>query len=375
MINNVGDALKKAQDAKASRAGVVLPDLDKVVVIEVSDATLAAIEAEGQARKEWAENAGVKLARIEVMIEKLKANSALSFSEKGKDMLKKFEAAKTQILSVSDETIQGRVAFAMLLEQIRMVDRGSTQAVVSMLRRLIAEKRFHEPDQTAVRSLPKESGRSKFPAGTIFFPGMILFSCRAENGEANGAQKAVETEARRMVDEYKKILADRMKDSTHTSHDLSALEAGKVGRYYVYVPARESAGRRWPDGNLIVEVVDRNAGQEGRKPFEVVMVCDGTGSCASLAIGGLKIIPLFWLQKGEVITGIRTDGSKKLLPKEDFDRAVRILRTLQAGVAAWKESKKPAESVPVVPVEQPKAEPTPKPKASKKTATRAEAAA
>lgn len=345
--------LKLAEEKKkAVNATAPLPDLTKIIVAEVSDEAVAAIEAEGQQRKEWAESAGVKLAEVEAQIDRLRGNSGLAFSEKGKAMLKDLETAKAQILGVGDEVIQARVKFSRLLEDIRSTDRtdrGSAQAVAGMLYRLESEGRFRTATPAEIKALPKdEKGKKKFPSGTVFFPDRVLFSCRGETGEdASAGQRAIEAETRKMVSEYKDGLTERLKKEELASHDLAGFNKGEFGRYYMYVPPREDpkTHRRFRDGNMVVELYDRNAQNERMSAklgiFEMVDICDATGSCATLATGkGRKSIPWFWIRRGEVVTQKRDDGKRKQMPQEDFSRSVRILRTIQNALDHWKSEKK-----------------------------------
>jgi hypothetical protein len=55
--------------------------------------------------------------------------------------------------------------------------------------------------------------------------------------------------------------------------------------------------------------------------------------------GKKKWIPLFWINKGRVIT-----RPENRLEKEEFDYAIRLIRTIRALVILWKEEHKPVEN-------------------------------
>ena len=330
--NTLGDVAElKIQQKAAEMPATKLPDLDKIEVPEVSGDTFEQIKKEVSERKQWAEAAGAKLQQIQEQIRKLERDSSLNLSPHGKEVLAQLKAAEKKLLNGfgGDEALKQHVEFSQLLEEIRATDPAHIGEVRSFMNRLVGIGRYKVATSQEIEE-GKKAG--KWPSGTIFFEGKIYFSTQ----EKSAGQRALEAELRKLVEAAKLSKAASIK--TRGNADLSGFEAGMPGLYYFFSPKRTEGDRHFNEGHALIEIRDLNKGKADRKPYVVADVRDACGSL-SWMVSRKKWIPLFWINKGRVIT-----RPENRLEKEEFEYAIRFIRTVRALVLLWKEEHKPVEN-------------------------------
>ena len=330
----ISDAFKKAEEKKTKEAPktVPLPDLSKIEVGTVSGERLTAINKEAQERKEWAENAGAKLAQIQEEIRKLEGDQNTRFSPTGQQLLAHYKDAEQRLLTAGDESLRQHMEFSKLLNEVRSTDPTHLGEVGEIIFRVCQMGRYKIASEQEVEAGRKEG---KWPAGTIFFEKKVYLSFFAEK---SSGQRALEAELRKLVDAVKFSKAASIK--TRGNSDLSGLVSGKTGYYYLFSPKRTEEDRKFSEGHALVEVKDINKGKTDKKPYGVVEVRDACGSLGWMAEDRGRWIPFLWVERGRVIT-----SNEKRLEKNEFDRAVRVIRVIRALVDVWSKSQKSAATL------------------------------
>lgn len=402
---------KPKEQAISAATSVLLPDLEKIEVSEVALPTLEGaketIRTEAEGTRQWAEAAGAKIVQLRGNLEKIRGeirnlekDPNSKFSSTAQNMIGQLKAAENrekakldQLLSVENEAVRAHAEFSALVEEIRGTDpshlgevREIYSRVIKLGHRQIVSKK--EIDNTQATGKPLRN--------LIFFEGVATVPAFNSAGG-----RALDAELRKLTDAAKLSKAASIK--TRGNADLSGFENGKPGLYYFFSPKRTEKAytteggvqipeRKFYEGHILVELRDVNKGKfdwkDGKKvfrsPFVVVEVKDAIGSLARFVSD--RWIPHYWVKSGRIVPSKDKDGKPKRLEQEDFDRAVRLIRTLRALYAVWhkglnpevakpEKSDEPAYTTPVVDitdvvVETVASEKTEKPAIEKPTKTK-----
>lgn len=364
--------------AKAEASAVVLPDVkaiaaEKVVIPTLKDAE-AKIGEEVGTVKQWAEEAGAEIARIDVNLERVNAEifkvekrirtePDVRLSATLRELYSQLEEAKkkevarrARLLDAGGEDLKAHVQFVRFLEEIRTTNHlniGEVREIFSRVHQLEFRKLVSKDELEKL-----QKGLLQNHQGPIFFEGQISVPV-----SATGGQKGLEAELRKLTDAAKnsKAASIRMRGNA----DLHGLSVGKPGFYYGYFPKRTEKAhiteggvqipeRKHFEGHVLIELRDLNAGkfyvEKGkkifRKPYVVVMGRDAVGS-ASWMEG--KSVPYFWVEQRRVIPPKdKETGEPKRLDEKEFEQSLRFINAIWALYGVWHKGSnpKPVEAKP-----------------------------
>lgn len=345
----LGDALVKAKPKKKSNGDEVLPNLDEFEVAPLSDEEIAEKTKKAQERAQWALGAAAKLQEIRGEITKLVAIEKQGGALTSDDMrrLAWLRSKEQELMRAGDENVQGHVAFASFLEEIRNASR--TVLTCKKYAEFLVQRGHYritgKAEHTDFRKRMKAGEKDVLPIGGRVVDGVLYLPAFKPEDKSAG-QRAVEAEFVRLVRETYKDLAKASKahereiESAGGNADLSALNRGDVGVYIFTIKTHPDKRQR---GTLRVEVYE-HAKKEGEEPEKYLRIIGAGGQrfqnlndCISttfVRFGLFKIaqpLPFNFLNGGEAPDGLLADKADffesclSRIPHEKRDGVVQVI--------------------------------------------------
>ncbi|MBU6500516.1 MAG: hypothetical protein KGJ89_01655 [Patescibacteria group bacterium] len=317
---------------------VPLPDISSLP--SLSDDELKNMREQGQQRGQWAQAAAQKLlqllASLQILEDQARQDPDIVLSDEFRTKRQQIEAGLAQIQDAGgSEELRARLGFSKMLEEIRATNPHDRKAVQDIIHRVLATGRRRVASVEEAAAFDKAKS---WPREAIFLGREVYMRRQLKAGEQyTPADNALESTFRHFIEAVRKARKAEKKDKISAMKERGSVEGklrgqrgiirGEKGVYYLYSPKRKEGDREYFEGHGVLEVRDDNKDVK-RQPFLVIHVLETEGSLNWLSDnhnGQRTSLPLFWLQRGSVIT--RQD--RRLKPDE-FNRAVRMIRTLRA---------------------------------------------
>ncbi len=358
----LGDALKGARPIKKAKAngnGDALPDLGSFEVAPLSDEEIAEKAKKAQERAQWALGAAAKLQQIREEIAKFVAIEKQGGALVSDDMRKLawLRAKEQELMHAGDEGVQGHVAFATFLEEIRNASRTVTnckkyaEILVQRGHYRIAGKAEHAD----FRKRMKAGEKDVLPIGARVVDGMLYIPAFVGD-EKSAGQRAVEAEFVRLVRETYRDLSKAAKahekeiENAGGNADLSPLNQGQVGVYLFKNSTDKDKRQR---GTLRVEVYE-HAKKEGEEPVKYLRIVGAGGqrfqnltnvvNTTFVRFGLFKTaqpLPFSFLRGGEFPQGNLADKADffesclSKIPQEKREGVVKTIIAVKAVIKEW----------------------------------------
>lgn len=359
----LGDALKNAKPIKKARANgngdAILPNLNEIDIAPLSDEEVAEKAKKAQERAQWALGAAAKLAEIRGEIAKLEAIEKAGGALVSEDMrrLAWLRSKEQELMHAGDESVQGHVAFAAFLEEIRHASRTVVNCkkyaglLVSRGHYRIAGKAEHAD----YRKRMKAGEKDLLPIGARVVDGVLYLPAFKVEDKSAG-QRAVEAEFVRFVRETYKDLAKAAKaheceiEQEGGNADLSVLNRGGVG-IYIFKNSTDKDKRQ--RGTLRVEVYE-HAKKEDGEPEKYLRVigaggqrflnlndCIGTTFVRFGLFKTAQPLPFSFLRGGEFPDGNLFDKADFFesclarIPSEKRDGVLKLIIAVKAIIKEW----------------------------------------
>ncbi len=279
----MAEALKRAEDKKKNNGnGDALPILDAIEIAPLSDEEIAEKAKKAQERAVWALGAAAKLQEIRGEIKKLevieKAGGVLTSDDMRR--LAWLRSKEQEILRAGDSSVQGHVAFASFLEEIRNASR--TVPVCKKYAEFLVQRGHYriagKAEHADFRQRMKAGEKDVLPVGARIVDG-VLYIPAFVGDEKSAGQRAVEAEFVRLVRETYKDLAraakahEREVEQAGGNPDLSLLNKGEVGVYLFTTKTDPDKRKR---GTIRVEIYE-HAKKEGEEPEKYLRIVGAGG--------------------------------------------------------------------------------------------------
>jgi hypothetical protein len=315
-----------------------LPEISALPTLTEEDVRKMKEEAKG--KSQWAQAAAAKVLELSqalhLLEEQAKADPDIVLSDEYLEKRTRIEEALGRLQDAGgSEELRKRLEFSKLLEEVRRVDAKDPSAVHDAIGKVLASGRRRKASAEEAGVFDKNRS---WPAGTIFLGREAYLRRDLKPGEEySSADKALEATLRHLIDAFKKNRRSEVEGKISSMKERGSADGqlrnpraildGEAGVYYLYSPKRIEGDRQYFEGHALLEVRDNNRDSK-REPFYVVHVLESLGSLSWMSDprNGQRVsLPLFWLQRGSVIT-----SKDKRLSPEDFKRAVGLMRTILA---------------------------------------------
>lgn len=357
----LGDALKNAKPMKKSNnnGSDTLPDLGDFEVAPLSDEEIAEKSKKAQERAQWALGAAAKLQQIREEIAKLVAIEKQGGVLVSDDMRKLawLRAKEQELMRAGDEDLQGHVAFATFLEEIRRASR--TVENCKKYAEILVKRGYYrlagKAEFADYRNRMKRGEKDVLPIGARVIDGVLYLPAFTAEDKSAG-QRAVEAEFVRLVREAYKDLVKAAKshecevESAGGNPDLSALNRGDVG---IYIFKNSTDKNKHNRGTLRVEIYERER-EKGKDPIRSLRIIGAGGlrfqnladvvNTIFVSFGFFKVgqvLPFSFLRGGEFPDGPLADKADFFesilvkIPSAKREGVVKLIIAVKAIIKEW----------------------------------------